>query len=646
MIGDIFDKKSNVSAYQPPKDVKDLTELAAKAYMRGNNILTRPAVELNNYSVIDRTSKDQRTFNSLVDESNENPDEAWKWKGTRSLARNKTMAMHAQLTSQFIVPAISAQNDAQQEDQDVSDGMHTLVEWMTVNSNYRPAFLLSTQGMLVNPVTYLEADYGEVYQTIKEKDPLGDTYSTKEIIDEVLSGFQSNVLSADQVLITNEYEQNIQRQYIVIKRKYIEYGEAHSRYHDHANWLYVQAGQKSVFNPEDGLFYDVYDEDHPDLLEEVTLMSRKDDLEVCFLGGIYMGDDNVEWNAMRHRDNRNAPKYNFVPFGYERTGEHYFFFKSLINRVGWDDQLIDAMWQVHMNRFFLDAEPPVAISGADKVDTSVMFPGGQLSNADPQFKITPIMPARTGNPTNDIKMVEDSISQASAISESTEGQLPPSNQKAYTVGVAQRNAAIILEGVSKTLAESIRQYGELMVNIALQHLTVPEVDELNNLKYKNFILENQTINGRKVSKELRFDEALIGRSMNGEDRKKYRMKLLTEAGYPDHKKEIYVINPALWSKMKYLCRMETDMMTPTTRDYKQQVMARMYALLRQDPLVDPEVLVRKLLHEFFRNDAEELMSKNPQSVMGGAQGAAGGIAAATAAQTTKNISKEFAMPGV
>lgn len=629
MVAEII-KESAHSSYAPGKDVVELTKEIRAAYSRGNEILTRSWVELNNYSVIDRDGKDKRTFNSLVDENVEDPNEAWKWRGTRSLARNKAMAMHAQLTSGIVVPTIVAQNESQEQDQELSEAMRDVLEWMTVNSNYRQKFLLIAMAELVSPVAYLEADYVEVFQTIKERGEDGKI-TTKEILDEVLSGFQNNILSCNQVLITNAYEQDIQRQYRVLKANWIEYGEAKSRYGNHPNWPHVAPGRKTVLSEDGQTFYDVFDDEHPDLVEEVTALCRTEDSEVCFLGGIYMGEANIEDNPIRHRDNRNAPKYNIVPFGYERITEHFFFFKSLINRVGWDDQLLDAMYQVHMNRAFLEAEAPVAISGDDKIDSGVMFPGAQIANADPNFKVTSILPPRGGNAYADMKMIEDSMSEAS-ISKETAGQLPEASQKAYTVAQSAANARIILKGVANSLTESIRQYGELMIDIALQHVTTPEMDELTgNLKYRSFILENQIIKGKKISKELRFDEALMGSDMSEKERKGYRMRLLNESGYPDNKRAIYVINPSLWSKRRYMARVETDMLMPTNKEYMQGIMIKMYTLLRNDPTIDPESLVRRTLHSFFSNDADELMKKNqndPFAMLGGAAPMMNGAAAA------------------
>lgn len=624
MLGDIG-PKTPVSSYQPSLEVVELTKNVKRDISAGDEILNRSWVELNDYSVIDRTSKDQRTFNSFVDESVEDPREAWKWRGTRSLARNKTVAMHAHLTAGFIIPNIVAQNDSQQEDRDTSEVMRDMVDWMTINSNYRPSFLLAAQGMLVNPATYLEADYCEVYQTIHERTKEG--YTKKEILDEVLSGFNANVMSADQVLITNAYQQNIQRQRAVTKRRYKEYTELKAKYEDHPNWQYLQPGIKAVFNEEDGLFYDVKDEDeHQFLVAEDTWSCRRDDAEVIFLNGIYFGNENVEWNPIKHRDNRNAPKYNLTPFGYQRINEHFFFFKSLINVTGWDNQLLDAMYEVQMNRDFLDLEAPVAITGTDKVDTDIIFPGAVAAFADEKTKIAPILPPNNGRGYQAMQLIEQSMSKSS-ISDTEMGDIP-TNTQAYTVSQAAQNAKILMSGVKQSMGESVRQFGDLMVDIVLQHLTTAQLDEITgNLNYRSFLLADQTVNGKKVSKRIRFDEALMDKEMSEDEKKDYTMKLLTEIGYPDHKEHLYMINPHLFSKMRYLTRVEPDLMDNKSKEFTQALMERVYGLFRQDPLIEPEALLREVLPSFFHSSTDNLITKNPQQVMGG------GMQQATAGQT-------------
>ena len=607
MVGEIIKGKTKESTYQPPKEVAELSSLVQKDYWQGNEILHTPHSELNGYSVIERMNKDQRTFQSFVDESVDNPEEAWKWIGTRSLARKKAMAMHAHMTSNYIVPNVFPQNTSQDDDKEMASAMRDIIEWMTINSNYRSSYLLATMGMLVNPVVYIQADYNEVYQTIKEKNEQG--YSTSDVLDEVLSGLNCRILSANQVLITNLYEQDIQKQRSILKTRYVEYSELEAKYNNHPNWGYLQPGIKSTFNSDDGLFYDIKDDQHPSLVEEITWEHRRDDSEVCFLNGIYFGNENVDWNPIKHRDNRNAPKYDITPFGYHRINEHYFYFASMMFEVGWDDKLIDAMYQTTMNREFLDLEQPVMVSGVDKIDTAVVFPGGVFSTANENARINPIIPPRSGSPYQALQAIEDSMSEAT-VSEMQQGSLPEASQKATAIASADRSAKILLSGTMKTLGNSISQLGSLLIDIALQHLTTAQFDEITgNIKYREFVLENQMVGGKKVSKKIRFDQLLMGKSMSKAQKREYGMKLLEEVGYPDNKHAIYVLNPHLFSKMQYLVRIEPDEMLPKNSEFDRIIIERLYTLLRQDPLVDPETLVRELLYASRPQNADAMMAK-------------------------------------
>lgn len=615
MIGDIT-KDTPVSSYQPPKEIADLSKNVKRAFSDGVEIITKEYVELNNMSVIERDNRDQRTFNAFVDESIEDPNEAWKWRGTRSKARNKAIAMHAQLTAGYVVPMFMAQNDMDEEDRDFSEAMRDVVEWMVNNSDYKSSFLNVSMGMLVNSVTYLGAEYAQIYQTIRERTEKG--YTKKEIIDEVLSGFKAPVYSSSEILITNAHEQNIQRQRSIIKRRYIDYAEAKAKYGEHDNWQYTQPGTKSVYSDNEGVFYDVKDDDHPYLIEEATYLNRSEDTEVCFLGGIYMGEESVENNPIRHRDNRNAPKYNVTPFGYQRINEHFFFYKSLMNAQYWDNALLDAQYEVGMNRLFLDANMPLAITGTDQIDTEIVMPNAVAAFANENVKVSPILPAANlSNLFQGMAAVEQSMDESS-VSDVSAGQMPDAAQKATGLAIAERNAKTLIQGVGKTLAESIVQYGGLMADIAIQHLTIPILDELSSesgkIRYRSFILNDKVVKGKNVSKIVKFDESLLGKKMSKYDKEIAEVKMAEESGYPDSKQALYRINPELFARMKYLVRVEPERMFPENEEFMKAMMLEIQAQFQNNPYVSLEALTRKTLYQFFRGDTEEFMAKKSVGV--------------------------------
>ena len=605
MISNYLDKDS-VSLYQPPAEIQELTKYAKEDYATGHEILTRAWPELNDLSVVERDNRDKKTFNAFVDENVDDPKEAWKWRGTRSMARNRALAMHAHLTSGFMFPMVGAQDQNNDEDRGVGDFMRDMLLWMGDNSDYRPSFLQVTMGILTSPVNYLGAEYAQVMQKVKVKTDNG--YTTQEVLDEELSGFRAPVYSCSDVLITNAYQQNIQRQSCVIKQKWLSFADAQKKYGNHENFDFVQKGVNSVFNEEDGLFYDVKDPDNSDLIKETIFMWRSEDKEIPFLGGVYVGDDNVEWNPMTHRDNFNNPKYDVIPFGYHRISEHFFYYKSLMNSLYWDDMLIDAMYENVMNGEFIKQNPPIAITGEDDVQTSVMFPGAQFVTANKDTKVQSILPVDTSRGYQAMQMIEKSIEEGS-ISDTQMGQLPPASQKAFSVAKADQNAKTILKGVGQSLGISIVQYGKLMVDIAIRHLSTAQIEEIaggaKRLKYRQFVLPAVS-KGQNITKVLRFGEDLIGREMSKEQKKMYGVKLFQEGG---EEKSIAVINPALAAKMKYLIRIDPETMFAENREYTQQLMGQMYTLLRQDPLIDAETLVRKMMYSFFRSEGDELMAE-------------------------------------
>lgn len=638
MIEDIYNFKSHgasKSTYTPSSDVIDATKIVKRDYSYGHGLLTRPWIELNDRSVIEDENRGQLMFNAFVDTSSEDPAEAWKWRGTRSRARNKGIAMHANLTGNFIMPSYTAQNDEDDIDLEFSEMMRDIVEWMCSpnNSNYQPSFLQVTMGMMTNPVTYLGAEYYEVFQTIKDKQADGSV-SKKEILDEVLSGFNAPVWSSSQVLISNPYERNMQRQRSIIKRRWKDMSELEARFGDHPNWIHVKAGWQTVYNEEDGLFYRIRDLQHPNLVEEVVWECRKDDTELTFLGGIYFGEDNVDDNPIQHRDSQGAPKYNVVPFGYSRIGEHFFYYKSMMNILQWDNGMYDAMTEMVMNRTMLEVDMPLAITGSDKVDSEIVFPKAIVAFEDPEAKITPLLPKSNLSAGFAALADIDKAMSDESIDAVSSGQMPAGRQMAYVLATVQAQAKKMIGEIAKQMNISMMSYGDLMKDIAVNHVTTPEVEELTSgqlrLKYKSFLLENKQVGGRTMHKHIIFDQSLIGAQLTDEDKDKAALALLEESGWPDNSKAIVRANPEMISRFKYLTRYDTEEMFKKNDEFWQPILTNLYQITKDDPYIDQEGIRRRLMRSYFKSEGDSLVVKPKNNPMAGApqgtapQGAPGG----------------------
>jgi hypothetical protein len=62
---------------------------------------------------------------------------------------------------------------------------------------------------LVNPAVIIHTEYAEVYRKIKEITSK-DKWTEKEVLDELLSGFQDSIVPIDELFIGDIYEHDIQ----------------------------------------------------------------------------------------------------------------------------------------------------------------------------------------------------------------------------------------------------------------------------------------------------------------------------------------------------------------------------------------------------------------------------------------------------
>lgn len=601
------DSTKTISSYQPSAAVAAITKDFSKYFGMGVGILEKSFEELNFYSIIQRENKDQRTWNSFVDETIEDPNEEWKWKGTRSMARDKALDMHAHMTAVLAVPGAIAQNDRQEEDRQMSYAMGDILQWMAHNSEYAESYTDIMMGILYSPCQWMGIEYVESETTQKTYDD-DDIPVKKCVLDQELSGFRTPVYTVDQILINNVREQNTQRQKALIKRTYKTYEDLEAIHGEHPNWPYVQRGIKTLYSQDEGLFYDTKDDEHPDLCEEAIGYCRRTDTEVPFVGGIYLGDDDVDWNRISHRDNFDQAKYPFVAFGYERIHKHFFYWKSLMNRVGWDDSLLDAMYENTMNRETLDLYSPLAMFGVEEFSSNVIFPSSVVSFENKDARAERILPPNGRSGYDAMDKIESSIKDKT-LSDTMGGELPDASQKAYTVQKAEQNARTILKGALRSISFSVARVGDLMKDVAINHLSTIQWDEITDAEsYRTLLLKDQFVNGKKASKRIIFDESLIGNHMSAEEKRDEELKMLNGKPLSKMKDHVYRLNPHLFSKMKYIISIIPEQMMEKNSAFQKSMAERMYAMLRKDPLVSGEGLVRKVLTANFEDEAEDLMA--------------------------------------
>ncbi len=571
MIGNIpRDSEGKIDAtpslYQPSQEVRGLTQLIQQDYQVADELQNQPFTEFNDLSLLNRMDLDQKRWNAYREPQSTDPEEMWRYNGVRPITRNKIIAIVAQMTSRIVIPAPFAQNDKDEEDRMAAQIMRDMMEYNIRNSNYIDNYIMWVMDALVNPVAYLGLGFFEKMQTIKEENE--GRISKKEVIDNVYSGFQTFNIPTDEILIGNYNQKNLPKQRFVIRKRFIEYGEAEALWGEHDNFQYVRPGTRSVFDAESSLFYDVFDETIPTLVEEGTYYNRTEDLEVPFLGAVYMGDSDVDANPIKHRDNENRPKYNLAGLGYEHISPRFFFYKSACWKLGDDDELIQRMEQLTMDATFLETMPPTITKGHGQFTEALMIPGKNSAFEDTDVSIEPIGLGRNLTAAwNAIIAKERSMAESTQDS-SLQGVASGPIKTASEALILQQNAKIALGLFGNMFAQSLKGIGGLMVDVIIHHQTVADVEEIAGKglmeRYKTFIL--QTEDG--LSKKIMFaPEEIEGVNEEGEvseevlDRMSDEM-LIEEGGIESDMKIYKVLDPEAWRRLKYQIVIDVEELMP------------------------------------------------------------------------------------
>lgn len=607
------------SSYQPDDDVKTLIKQVKKDISIGDDILHRPFEEFNGLSLIERSNRDQATWLSWNPEMESGPEGDWRYLGIRPMTRNRVISTAAHLTSQLVIPMIHAQNDQDEEDKEAAYVMRDLLEYNIQHSNYELAFLYGVISALVNPITYFKVCYSHATQEVWEKN------KRKTVDDDELSGFQFFLLPPDEVLIGNAYEHNLQRQPFLIHRRFISFDTAQGLWGEKEDFeKYVAPGVKAIYNEDDGLMYDV-DDDNDMLVEEVTYYNRRQDIEIPFVNGVYMGNEDTEKNPMTHKTNKGKPRYPIVAFGAEPIDAMRFFgYKSLVAKLQNDQEGLDRAWQMYHDANFLASYPPTVTIGAGKIDRSVIVPA---TNTDlkPGAEIKPLNLVNPQNMQASVLEFERSINESSQ-----DPQMGGSNQNLAKTArqsiLVQENAMVNLGIMGRMIGNSVKDVGKLMVDDILRYQTTGNVGEIlggiPKMKFKSFILPNKTIEGKNTTEIIRFKDEMLGVEMSEDEKEKAELDLFVEAG---DDRALYDVNPQLFSKMDYLISVDYEQMMQRNSNFEKALKLETYDRAIANPLIaqDPEkaALITRdfLLEPLVGGDADKYVPEVSQNMMQAAQ---------------------------
>ncbi len=598
-----------VSPYNPDDDVKKVTAIMLRRFMVANSAKNKPYREFNNMSLLERQSVDQVRFNSYQFYQSGDPDDDWKSNAVRPITRNRVISIAAHLTGSIMYPTIYAQNEDDNDDKDTAMVMRDLTEWAADNSNpgYEKTMMYAIIAAMVNPKVVVHTEYAKMTRFVRNDDG-----TQKEIPDDEYSGFCDTIVPLDEWWEPNFYEQNVQRQPYLIWRRVITYEEAQLKYGDENNWKFIKPGVQIMFVEANNLFYEQYDQNlRGYLVEEVLYWDRNEDIALKFVNGVIM--------TKADRPNpREDKKYPFFTAGYELVDEGKFaFYKSLVNKMGPDEEVVQTLYRMIIDGTFLQLFPPGVVFGDETVDSSVMAPATitTFDNADSKFQqLNPGNNLSAG--LNVLNKVEDSMSESS-IRNLQFG----TRMSAYAVSAIEQEMKTMMGLFGRMIGFAVYDFSQLRISDILQYMTLGDVMQetspAGSMKFQSFLMHDKVIGGKKKTRKISFKSQIFdSKEITQEQKDNYEMDLYMKAG---NDTEIVEVDPVAFRKMKYKIKVTPEVITPPSDTTRKALNLEEYDRAIANPLADQEAVFRDLLlgsYDATKGDPEKYINKNPQSLAG------------------------------
>lgn len=574
----------------------DLFAKVQHDYQIGYQLQHRPFDQFDGYSLLERARLDQELFGAFVGCVYVPAHKKWRWKGRKNTARNKLINILARAISGMLYPYVSAKNDQNEQDKMTARVAQLLVKDALDKAKYETQFLFMVLSALVNPAVFVEVEYVEILQTVKKKMADG-TYTIIQAVDQLLSGLGLNIIPIDEIYLPDFFSGTgkIQNLPVILRIRRISYDQARAenagKYFDKdGNDLfdYVQAGKTRIFigAQENQTLYDIdWTEADRNYVQEITAYYRSEDLEVKFVGGVGMLNEEDVYNSNPFTHRRmtligeewlSIPVYPFAMSGFEPLDPsgRFAYYKSGAFKEYWDDATLNKMHQLAIDGTYLDVIKPTIVSGVAKVDSTVMVPGGTFgvpSGAQvSQYQLGP-----------NLKAAYDAMAkQEEDMDASTKADPVPSNPQPG-VAATQTNAAIqqakLFFGVfGIMLANLIEQVGTLTMDCVIEHATIGDLDMTVPgtlaMKYKTYLIQHKD-KSKKMTHHVVFTDRHMGREYSDQQLDKIKWDLSDKAaGIKRDKKGkkiggnnelesdqiIYEVNPYQFARYTYTLSVDAD----------------------------------------------------------------------------------------
>lgn len=613
ILNPISNYKPNAQTQERLKDIQTQMAIA-------DEVRNRTYREFNNRTLVSYQDACQKTFNNYKPEASDNEDEAWRANTIKPISRNKVISVAAHITSGIMEPIVNAQNEKAIADKQAAMVMKDLMDFVLSEAKYPRKFVFGIISALVNPAVIFNLEYLQIFRDFKEVLENGK-WKHKEMLDEVYSGYQLNLVPVEELYPLDPYENDIQKQPALIRRRIIDYNQAKIKYGKQKDFKHVTPGVRVFFNSATETFYEAEEESlGKRKVEEVIFYDRYADLEIPLVNGVMMTDDPDR--PMQRQDKL----YPFAKGGYELIDEgRFFYYKSLVDKMAPDQQIIDVLYNMIIDGTFLQIFPPTANYGGEEIKSNVIIPGVTTNLTDPNSKLQPITPpSNLTAGMNTLEKVESSLNESSQDPRAS-GQAVKGSTTAFEVAKLEENAKTVLGLFGKMISFLVEDLGTLLIGSILQYMTVAEIDDAVGdalkLSYKSVLVPDRTVDGKKMPRRIDFempDEDLgvdEEFQLSGLDSNQQRI-LQQSSKLRDEGKELGMsiakVNPELFRTRKYKVQSSADFMKPSSEAIRKALNLEAYDRAIGNPLANQEAIYKDFLLANYVPGEEEKYIKEPE----------------------------------
>jgi hypothetical protein len=641
-----------VSAYNPPDEIKKLFARVQTDYQTGWSLQNRSFDEFDGYSLLQRADMDQKTFGAFVGAEFVPQQKRWRWKGRKNTARNMIIGILAHVIAGMLFPFCDAYNDEDEEDKMTAKVMQILIENHLKKAGYEIKFLFMMTSALVNPAVFVSVEYVEAMQKIKIKNADG-SYKVEQAVDELLSGLNLNIWPIDSVLLGDFYTFDNQRQPFICKVRRISYDQARGEFAGKCfidtvdQFDFVRAGMTRIVmsGTSNQTIYDIdWTEADANFVQIITMAYRPEDLEVTFVGGVFIGEFSKEnpeeiynSNAFKHRRMSmigdkwvTIPVYDLAKSGFEPLDPsgRFAYYKSAAFKEFWDDASQNRAYQLAQDGMSLDVMKPVFLSGVAKVDSTVMMPGATIG-MPAGAQVTPYQLGP--NITAALDIMRTNINDMSVSTQDQQQSGVPQPGVTATASIkAEQNAKVILGVFGVMIADLVKQVGQLTIDCLLMHTTVGEIDatipDSLNMKFQKFMFKGKE-GGKDITNRIEFTNDLHGITKDQADKLEWQM--FKDAGGVNTTQMVYKVNPYKFARTQFSLYVDADQIISRSMGTDQLRKERAFNILmdpRVMPFIDPQAVVEKfVLEEYSDGDPDEFKRKtqpgqDPNALLNSAMG--------------------------